>query len=106
MKYTPINNDTKQRIFKLLECLYDEVMSAGGDGDGLWCSRFYDINDIFPIVEEFNNSQKYPWKITKEDDNDGTYILLTGHIQDYIIITNSEEKFLCPPEWQQIVVRY
>jgi len=54
MSYDSINDESKKHLLKLIEFLYDEVSNSGGDGDAIWYSRFYDIKQLLPIVEEFN----------------------------------------------------
>lgn len=100
-KYLSIDDWSKKHIKNFLNFLLDEVVSSGGDGDALWYSRFYDIKDIYPIVEEVNKELNYSWKIKLEDDH-----INWGHHQEGIIITNNEEIYKNSPSWQQILIKY
>ena len=62
-------NDNKEHIIKILDWLYEECVSSGGDGDALWYSRYYDVKDIFPILQEFNNSLVFAFKDLKLNGN-------------------------------------
>lgn len=99
--YCNINPERKEHLLKLIDFLHQEVLSACGDGDGLWYSKYYDIKDILPLVEEYNSKLKFPWKITVDaktihmDDN-----------QESLMITNDEELYKNAPSWQQILIKY
>ena len=90
--------DSRNHLLKLIEWLYEEVMMAGGDGDAIWYSEHYWVNDIFELVEEFNNSKKWKWNLSLDMEK--------GRINWYqdqssIAITNSKEEFDNRPSWQQ-----
>ena len=66
--------------------LYTSVIQEGGDGDAIWYSRFYDINDIYKLVEEYNNKTPEPiWKLSIENGE-----IRWSDNQEWIIITNRE----------------
>ena len=50
-QFSSIDEDDKKHLLKLIEWILDEVLRAGGDGDALWYSRFYDVKEIFEIVK-------------------------------------------------------
>jgi hypothetical protein len=100
MKYLSANNN-KEHILKLIDLLYNECLSAGGDGDALWYSRYYDVNDILPLVQEYNSKLKWPWKIELKDTH-----INWGDNQEWITITNSEEYYDASPFWIQMKIRY
>lgn len=100
MSYCPIDEDTKTHLLKLIDFLYEEVRSASGDGDAIWYSIFYDIKEIFPIIEEFNSKQKYPWSNLELYDDDISW----WNGQESILITNDKAKFDNRPNWQQCSV--
>lgn len=82
--------------------MYDEVQSACGDGDGLWFSEYYKVDDLFPLVQEFNSKLKRPW----------TTLLLDGdnidwwNGQESLTITNNEDLYKNAPSWQQVLLKY
>lgn len=101
MNYCSIDEEQKKHLLKLVDFLYCEVCSAGGDGDSLWYSRFYNVKDLLPIIEEYNDKLKFKWKIDTDDKN-----IYWGEHQEGMIITNDEEKFNNSPEWIQCKIRY
>ena len=100
MKYSNAANN-REHILKLIDLLYHECISAGGDGDALWYSRFYDVNDILPLVQEYNSKLKFPWKIELNDNN-----INWGDNQEWVTITNDEESYDLSPKWIQMKVKY
>jgi hypothetical protein len=101
MKYCIIDEHNKNHIKTLIKWLFDEVKSAGGDGDALWYSRYYSVKDIFPIVEEINNSLKFKWDLELKDNE-----IHWNYYQEGMIITNKEEHYNNSPSWQQVLLRY
>ena len=51
-QYTPIGTDQVPHIKELINWLIAEVISAGGDGDALWYSHYYHVDEILPILQE------------------------------------------------------
>jgi hypothetical protein len=64
-RYTTIGTDQVPHIKKLINWLIAEVISAGGDGDALWYSRFYSVDEIFSILKECD---LYDFTIDKQDN--------------------------------------
>ncbi len=95
--YCSVSN-RKEHLLKLIDFLYHEVLSAGGDGDALWYSRFYDIKDILPLIEEFNSKLKYPWEINWNPNG-----INWGNGQEWALITNSEECYKDCQNWQAVI---
>ena len=62
-KYCNIYDGNRNHVKNLIKWIFDEVISAGGDGDALWYSRFFHVNDILPLVEEINLEHK--WNIER-----------------------------------------
>jgi len=85
----------------LLDFLYHSVLSEGGDGDALWYTRFYDLDDIQKIVEEYNDDYAIRWKIKREGN-----FLTWGDNQEWIFITDDEDTFKNQPDWIVIKLRY
>jgi hypothetical protein len=95
--YSNIDDQNKEHLKNLLNWILNEVISAGGDGYALWYSRFYNIDEIFPIVEECN---KYEWKIEKHPDR-----IFWWKDQEGITITNNEQHWNDAPSWQQVMIK-
>ena len=99
-KYCNIDDDWhKNHLTNLINWIIDEVISAGGDGDALWYSKYYSIDDIYLLLKEID--LKHEWKIEKHED----YISL-GLWQEGIIITNNHKHWNEAPNWQQVMIRY
>jgi len=101
MNYSNIDEKTKTHLLKLIDFLYNEVISASGDGDALWYSKYYDVKDILYLIEEYNNQLKFKWEIRGNDKN-----IYWGKDQEGMIITNDEEVYKNSPSWQQILIKY
>jgi|GEM_PF-6703625 hypothetical protein len=100
MNYCELHD--KEHIMKLISFLYDEVRSSSGDGDALWYSKFYNVKDIFPLIEEFNSKARFPWPdLTLNND-----IISWQNNQESIFITNKKEHWDNQPSWQQISIKY
>jgi hypothetical protein len=99
--YVKIDTYARQHLLTFIKWLYDETISSGGDGDGLWYSYLYNVEDIFPLVQEVNNSLRFPWDI---EIKDGT--IYWGRGQEGLIITNNKTLYDQAPSWQQILIKY
>ncbi len=51
----------KEHTLKIIDLLYNECFSAGGDGDALWYSKHCKIDVLLPLVEEYNSTLKFPY---------------------------------------------
>ena len=87
----------------LIDFLYHECKSSGGDGDAFWYSRFYDIEDIEVLVEEYNSKLPRPWKILYSKEKGR---IDWGNDQEWINITNDEELYKTVENWIQAIIRY
>lgn len=101
MRYADLSANEDQ-IKILIQWLWDEVKSSGGDGDAIWYSRYYDVNDIFPLVDEFNREQKYSF----EECELVCDTIYWSDQQEGIIITNSKLLWDTIPDWQQVSLRW
>lgn len=99
MSYCNINVN-KDRIMLLIKLLIDEVLSAGGDGDGIWYSKSYSIIDIKELIIANNLLPKY-WTLEEKG-----LALHLGENQEWLLITNDKNDFDNQPSWQQISVVY
>ncbi len=99
--YSNIDADDKKHITSLLNWLADEVCRAGGDGDAIWYSEYYDVKEIFEIVKEINSGWKFPWKVELNGDT-----IFWGEHQEGMLITNNKETFDNRPNWQQVAIAW
>lgn len=79
---------------KIIDLLYEHVISEGGDGDAIWYSRFAPIRDIIPLLESHGNSKFNGWTIERKDDH-----ILWGIDQEWVIITDNRTFYDSQPEW-------
>lgn len=86
---------------RLIEWLRDDVISAGGDGDAIWYSCYYDINDIRQFILKFDLFGKH-WIV--DEVKDESFSIHYG--QESIFITNRQEDFDNRPSWQQVSISY
>lgn len=91
----------KPHVLKLIDWLFNEVISAGGDGDGLWYSTYYDVKSILPLVEEYNNKLEYKWTVELKEDSKTIY---WHDNQEGITITNNEDTYKSRPNWWNCVI--
>lgn len=94
--------DNYEHLEKLMSWLWAEVISAGGDGDGIWYSRFYNTNQIAEAFDDFFKSRK--WKI--QIGNDTLFISPEWPSQEGLVITNNKKTFDQRPDWQQVAIQY
>lgn len=88
----------KKHTKELLNWLTLEVLSAGGDGDAFWISKYSSLDEILPIVNELNSSEwSNHWNITREEDE----ITLSNNQECLVITTNRDYNL---PSWAQCVI--
>lgn len=97
-QYCRICGQTRPHIKRLINWLITEVISAGGDGDALWYSRFYHVDEILPVLQE---CELYDFVIYKKENS-----ITIGKDQEWFMITNNEEDWNNTPSWQQIKIQY
>lgn len=90
----------EKHMESLIKWLLDEVMSSGGDGDGIWYAQNHSIDDIKKFIEDRNLLPKY-W-IMKEVNGR----LELGENQESLTITNNEEDMNNKPIWQQVSITW
>lgn len=92
------DNETREHLLNLIRWLYAEVCSAGGDGDAIWYSKHYWVNDIFEIAKDFNDTLDFKWNISLDAENKR---INWYYDQSEILITNNQKDFDSRPDWQQ-----
>lgn len=95
----------KEHTFKLLQFLRDEILSAGGDGDAVWFTKLFELDDIALLLKEFTALHAKEWIVTEESNDYGRY-LTWGVDQEWAIITDSEAIFKSQPDWYQMKIQY
>ena len=73
---------------KILDLIYMSIMSEGGDGDAIWLSKHTSLDDLEPLIDEYNKTNNTRWKIEKSEK-----WVLWGIDQEWAIITDDEEYF-------------
>lgn len=99
-KYYSVSNN-KQHILKMVDWLITEMCSAGGDGDALWYSKYYNVKDLYKLCEEYNSRLKFPYKLVWRGDK--TFHITDESNEDFVI-TNDENEFNNRPSWQQVTL--
>lgn len=95
-----MNNVLKEHLLNLLRWLNREVMSAGGDGDAIWYSKYRSLEEILPLVEELNNTEWDSWWTIELNPS---YILLHNHQESLMITTDLDYEI---PSWSQCTLYY
>ena len=103
--YCGIDAHTKKKLLALIDWLFNEVVDAGGDGDALWYSKFYDVKDIRPLIEEYQKDFCHKWHIQWGLNGNGNTIHWSDN-QEGIIITNNEDLYNNAPSYQQVLIKY
>jgi hypothetical protein len=96
-KLTPEIN----HINNLLKVLHYEVVSSGGDGDAMWYTRFYDIDDIQEIIIHYNEENNIGWEVERNGRS-----ITWGIDQEWAIITDDIDEFNNSPDWIQMKIIY
>ena len=92
----------KEHVTNLIEFLYKEVCSSGGDGDALWYSKHYSIEDLLECFKEYNDDNAIGWKFADLSVNTFHW----GNSQEWVTVTTSKELYDSSPDWQQIKIQY
>lgn len=92
----------KDHIKHLIDFLYKEVLSAGGDGDALWYSKYFTLEELMECFQEYDDDNAVGWRF--EDVTDDTFNW--GIDQEWITVTTSSKLFIEGPDWQQIKIQY
>lgn len=95
-----MNEFQKNHVRNILNVLYTDCISAGGDGDAFWYVRLYNLNDIFELIKEYNQTLAFPFA-TVELKDDGIH---WGENQEWIFITDKEDIYSNSPSWLQLVL--
>lgn len=88
---------------KLIEWMYESVLSEGGDGDAFWYSKLFDIKDLKEIVEEYDRNHAIGWDVEYDEYRE---LFTWSKGEEGIVITNSEIEFLKKPDWVIITLIY
>lgn len=78
-----MNEWQKKNYLELINWLYYTVGEGfGGDGDATWYAG-EPVKNLYPILKEFNDAQKFPWTLTLEENE-----ISWGDNQEWINISN------------------
>jgi hypothetical protein len=99
--YCKINSENTEHIKTLVKWLFEEVQSAGGDGDGIWYSEYYKVSDIKDLIDSEYLCPPY-WYVSKTNDDRISYDL--DH--ECLVITNNEDDFTNRSSRQQVAIQY
>jgi len=100
MNYCNVN-ENEERLKILIAWLINDVQSAGGDGDGIWYSKYYSVKDIKVFIEKHKLLPEH-WVL----NDHGETAFSIGENQEWLYITNLKSDFDTRPEWQQVSVVY
>ena len=93
-----MDKETNKRI---LDLIYNSIISEGGDGDALWLSKHTPLPELKLLVEEYNQEHSTGWNV-KEEDN----VLLWEHGEEWAVITDKKEVFDSQPRWIVLKIDY
>jgi len=82
--------------------LHYEVTSASGDGDSMWYTRYYDLEEIKELLQEYNNDYATGWEINADVPN----VINWGIDQEWCMITDDINIFNESPDWIQMKIQY
>jgi hypothetical protein len=71
----------KKDIMSILNFLYEKTIEDGGDGEAIWLTKFYKLEDIAKII---NSEYQTDWKV----EFNYNYIYW-GNDQESVVITNN-----------------
>ena len=90
----------KELTENMFNTLSTAVLSEGGDGDALWYTRYFDLEDICKSLQEYTGPKG--WIIEVLEDATITW----GEGQEWVVITDDEERFNSSPDWIQMKIKY
>lgn len=87
---------------KVLDLLYNSVISEGGDGDAIWLTKYTPLNEVIELIEAFNVENKTNWTVTRESEHN----YIWGDNQEWVIITDSEESYKASASYIILQINY
>jgi hypothetical protein len=89
----------KPHLSKLLDWLFDEIGSSGGDGDASWVVKYYDLVDLRQFVLEWmKTNAMIDW--TCEEIKENRHFTVHRY-QECLIVTLGEQDV---PPWSQCTI--
>jgi hypothetical protein len=95
-------NHIRDQARTIIDILYQSCIAEGGDGDALWYSPNYSVEDILPLIKEYNDKLKYPWSIDFQKEEE---TILWGEQQEWVIITN-DKKYYDTTGWATLEIKW
>lgn len=84
MNYLQINKHNEEHLTTLIKWLFDEVISSGGDGYGLWISKRYSAKEIYEFII---SNELFPKVFKYRHDKEYNYYIFSAY-QEQLTITN------------------
>ena len=89
----------KELTENMLSILSTAVLSEGGDGDALWYTRYFDLEDINESLQEYKGPRG--WRIEVLVD-----AISWGTGEEWVVITDNKERYDSAPDWIQMKIKY
>ena len=87
--------ETKQHAINIINWLITEVLSSGGDGDGIWYTKYFTLESIEKLIKSDIDTKGLVM------ENRQTYLSLHNY-EEALHITTDKEMFDNRPSWQQV----
>jgi len=82
---------------KLIELLFNAVISEGGDGSAIWLAKHNNINDIYSFICDYNVRNNINWEVSIDKDGISWFDNEDSFNQQSITITTDEEWYKKQP---------
>jgi len=73
-------------VIDILKLLYQVTRGEGGDGSAIYLSKYTSLSDIIKYIQSLGYSE---WTVI----NNGDDYILWGDNQEWVVITQNEEKY-------------
>ena len=93
-----MNNELNKKV---LDLIYNSIMSEGGDGDAIWLSKHTPLSELQILIEEYNKEHNTGWEVKKEE-----HCLSWGTNQEWAFIVDSKDIFDSRPKWIVLKIDY
>lgn len=85
----------------ILDLLFRSVIAEGGDGDALWLSKYTTLDELFPIISEYNEKYNIGWELELKDNS-----ISWGDNQEWITITTDKDFFNSQQYYTTLSINY
>jgi hypothetical protein len=87
--------------YKILDLIFNSIISEGGDGDAIWLSKHSPIEELAKLVKYYNALNTTGWEIIIKENH-----LLWGNDYEWAIVTNDKEFFVSQPAYLTLKIDY